>query len=298
MKILIIGSKGFIGFHCTSFLTQDNDDVWESDILSDDKNLKYFMIDSKNPNFAAIFQAEQFDVCINCSGAASVPVSFINPLSDFYLNVVNVSTLLDSLHRYNPDCKFVNLSSAAVYGNPASLPVKENIALNPVSPYGWHKYQSEFLCKEYYALFGIQTINLRIFSVYGPGLKKQLFWDIFQKLKRDNIVELFGTGNETRDFIYIDDLTRAIKIVIDHANFNGEAINISSGIEISIKDAAYIFCNYFSNNFLIRFNHYIKEGDPLYWKADISKLLSYGFNKRYSIESGLEETAIWLKENG
>jgi dTDP-glucose 4,6-dehydratase/UDP-glucose 4-epimerase len=138
---------------------------------------------------------------------------------------------------------------------------------------------------------------LRIFSVYGENLKKQLFWDIYQKTLRSKNIELFGTGYETRDFIYIQDLMQAIDCIIAKGIFNGEAINVSSGIETTIKDAAGIFCAALNSETTVAFNKQTKPGDPLNWKADISLLTRLGFKSNTSIETGLKNTGEWLKEN-
>ena len=99
------------------------------------------------------------------------------------------------------------------------MPIKESSPIRPLSPYGFHKAMAEKLCEEYYTFFGIATCSLRIFSAFGPGLRKQLLWDIYNKSKSLNSIELFGTGNESCDYIYIDDIVRAIELVIRKSLF-------------------------------------------------------------------------------
>ena len=167
-KFLIIGSKGFIGSHLKTYLEKKNYEVWGADVIIDYVNKeRYFLVDASNASFHPIFEKEKFDVCVNCSGAASVPDSLENPLRDFHLNVSNTFKLLDAIKTYSPFCKFINLSSAAVYGNPLSLPIREKDKAIPISPYGFHKLMSEKICEEFYRFFGIQTCSLRIFSAYG-----------------------------------------------------------------------------------------------------------------------------------
>jgi UDP-glucose 4-epimerase len=295
MKILIIGSRGFIGSHAYQFFLKEHE-VWGADVLTPrDKN--FFLLERGNTDFNTVFQTEKFDLCLNASGNGSVPVSINNPLLDFELNVNNTIKILDAIRIHNPQCKYIHLSSAAVYGNPVSLPVTENMALKPLSPYGWHKLYSEQICREYASLYNIRSVILRIFSVYGENLKKQLFWDIYQKTLQSKNIQLFGTGNETRDFIYVQDLMHAIDCVIAKGLFNGEAINVSSGIETSIKDAAEIFCAALNDETTVAFNKQTKPGDPLNWKADIGVLTNLGFKNNTSIETGLKSTGKWLKEN-
>lgn len=296
MKILIIGSRGFIGSHASRFFSAEHE-VWGADVTEDGKNKNYYQLTSQNTNFEAIFQERSFDICINASGNGSVPVSINSPVFDFELNVENTIKLLDAIRVYNPQCKYINISSAAVYGNPPGIPVTEDMPLLPLSPYGWHKLYSEQVSKEYYYLYNIKTINLRLFSVYGEYLRKQLFWDIYQKCLRSSTIELFGSGNESRDFIYIADLMDAIDCIVKRGLFNGEAVNIASGVETTIREAAGIFCNAIDGGIRINFNNIVKPGDPLNWRADISIVKSFGFEPKTTINDGLFNTVKWLKEN-
>ncbi len=295
MNILIIGSEGFIGSHARDFFSESYN-VWCVDVVKKEKAERYTQIDSENSNFDLIFDKNNFDVCINASGNGSVPISINKPVLDFELNVTNTLKILDAIRTHNPECKFINMSSAAVYGNPTSLPIKETSVLKPLSPYGWHKLYAEQICKEYYYLYNIQTINLRLFSVYGENLKKQLFWDLYHKCLHSKEVELFGSGSESRDFIYIDDLMQAIDCVIKNGLFNGESVNIASGIETEIKKAASIFIGEINPSLELKFNMIVKPGDPLNWMADIEILNSFGFKSGMSIENGLKNVVKWLKE--
>lgn len=297
MKILVVGSKGFIGSNVYDYLKSNNDYVYACDVVNDYVDENYYQIDATNANYHSIFEKNEIKICINCSGAASVPLSIENPLRDYTLNTLNVYRLLDAIRAFQPLCKFINLSSAAVYGNPIALPIKESFAYNPVSPYGFHKMQAEMICKQFNYLHGIKTCSLRIFSAYGEGLKKQLFWDLFQKFQKNEKVELFGTGNETRDFIYISDIIQVISCVINQCNFDGNVINVANGEELSIDLIATIFKQELNSEKEIVFNNEIKEGDPLNWKADISLLSEIGYSKNVSIKEGIKNYILWAKNN-
>lgn len=295
MKVLVTGSKGFIGSHLLK-ACENNFESWSSDIVTDYETERYMQISIENAGYHDIFNKEQFDVCINCSGAASVPASFELPLKDYELNVVNVYKILDAIRRFNPDCKFINLSSAAVYGNPGKLPVKEDVELKPLSPYGMHKKQSEEICSFFYKQWKIQTCSLRIFSAYGPGLTKQLFWDLYKKTAAGVEIELFGTGNETRDFIYIDDIVNIILLIIKSASFSGECINVANGRQWSVKELAALFINALQWQGNIYFSNTNRLGDPLYWQADINLIKSIGYKQMTSMEDGILNYIKWLKE--
>ena len=294
--ILIIGSKGFIGQQLKKYLENQQLEVWGADIINDyNETDRYFIIDASNADFHQIFEKQQFDICINCSGAASVPDSLQHPLRDYNLNTVNVFKLLEAIKTYQPTCKFINLSSAAVYGNPTKLPIKENAALSPVSPYGIHKLMSEQICDEYHRFFNISTCSLRIFSAYGEGLKKQLFWDLYQKAKTNKEIVLYGTGKESRDFIYIKDLLQAIYVVAKNADFNGQVINVANGEEVFIEDCVRIFYEFFYKKIEYKFSGEGRKGDPNNWVSDSSELQKLGYKRQFSLTEGLYNFYQWIR---
>ncbi len=297
MNILIIGSKGFIGSHCVSYFSKHHN-VYECDVVVDYNNPQYIQVDATNADYVDLFQEHQFDICINCSGAASVPDSIEHPQRDFMLNTVNVFKQLDAIRKHNSGCKYINLSSAAVYGNPEFLPISETHPLKPISPYGVHKKMAEFICESFYQNYGLQTCSLRIFSAYGEGLKKQLFWDLHKKVKTKNDVSLYGSGNESRDFIHISDLVKVIELVIENCPFKSDCINVGNGIELTIKEVAGIFYEIYKPNVSIHFEGQTRIGDPVNWVADISKMQELGYVYKVDLKTGLTRYVQWLIEKG
>lgn len=296
MKVLIIGSKGFIGNHAFNYFSaRPGIDCWGCDVVTDYTRTNYFLLDSTNSDFNEIFSNTAFDVCINCSGAASVPDSFRSPFRDLTLNTYNVAKMLEAIRKHSGHCKFINLSSAAVYGNPMRLPVNEKDACRPVSPYGTHKLFAEQLCREYSDHFQLKTASLRIFSAYGPGLKKQLLWDIFQKSKVQKTIELLGTGNETRDFIYVYDIIKAIEVVMEKGLFNASVYNVAGGVEVSVKQIAENLLYELGFKGEIRFSGTVRAGDPVNWVADISSLTNLEFYPTVDIKAGIKKYVSWLK---
>lgn len=296
MNILVIGSKGFIGSHVVNYYRGAGHRVLQADIVMDYSTVDYTILDPVDNDFVALFKGRDIDVCVNCSGAANVSFSIENPLHDYQLNTVNVFRLLNAIRLNAPRVKFVNLSSAAVYGNPESLPVVETARMSPMSPYGCHKLQAETICREFYDCFGVKSASLRIFSAYGPGLRKQLLWDFYQKFSAQNQVELWGTGGETRDFIFIDDLVQAIDCVVKNSDFAADVVNIANGNEISIEQIANIFIGTLGQDVKVKFNGLTRAGDPLNWRADIKRLDSYGYRPITTIEIGIKQYVKWIKE--
>lgn len=295
MKLLIVGSMGFIGSHAIKYFSTFNGfECWGCDIIEATNLSNYYNLNTVP--IEEIIKTNDYQICINCSGAANVPYSFSNPFIDFSLNTLNVVKILEAIRLYSPNIKFINMSSAAVYGNPQKLPIHENSRLQPVSPYGWHKLYSEFICSEYNNYFGIGACSLRIFSAYGPGLRKQILWDLFNKSKIDSPIILFGKGDETRDFINIFDIMQAIEVIIRVNLFDNRIFNVANGIGIRIKDLAQEYLTQLGYKSNFGFSGEERVGDPLNWCADINSLSEYGFLPKVNYKEGIKEYITWLKD--
>jgi nucleoside-diphosphate-sugar epimerase len=294
MKILILGSCGFIGHHLCEYLYKKNNEIVGCDIVAfGESNYKYYQTSILFNDFEDIFSNNNFDICINASGSANVAISLSQPISDFEANVYGVARVLDAIRRHQPRCKYLHISSAAVYGNPQHLPIDENAFCFPISPYGYHKWMSELLCKEYFSIYGIKTVIVRPFSVFGEGLRKQLLWDLCNKCKTQKELLLFGTGMETRDFIHISDLCRSIELILVSSTFNFDLYNLANGKSIQIKEIAEGISLNFPNT-IIRFNNQQKEGDPIHWQSDISRIKALGYNQQVSLDKGLSDYVNWF----
>ena len=298
-QILVIGSEGFIGKHVVrEFDSMPGEyEVFTCDIVAGEDASRHWDLDPFSVDFDELFGARKFDLCINCSGAASVAESYQDPQRDFELNVANVGRILDAIRKADLACRFLNLSSAAVYGNPASLPISEQTEARPISPYGLHKHQAEQMCRDFVDRFGLRTCSIRIFSAYGPMLRKQLFWDLHCKAESSREVELWGTGKESRDFIESSDLARAIRIVCEESAFAGEVVNVANGQEVRIEEAVRLFLENYGSEYSYVFNGRTREGDPRNWCADISLLSSLGYRPSVSIERGVRNYVAWLKDS-
>jgi UDP-glucose 4-epimerase len=299
MIVLVLGSEGFIGNSLVSHFVKIGYSVMGCDLFetSTRGGYKYFKVSRLSPEWEDVFSTQKFDYCINAAGSGNVPYSMTHPFADFEANTLDTIRILDAIRRHNPACRYLHISSAAVYGNPDKLPIKEDAALHPLSPYGWHKLMSEKICVEYHSIYGIATAMTRPFSVYGPGLRKQLFWDLFQKcINNDGQVELWGTGKESRDFIYIDDLVESFHLILEKAPMQGEIYNIASGIETTIGKIVEIFLANLDNPPVVRFNNQVRQGDPLNWRADITPLQQIGFKNNTDLSTGVAKVIQWMKQ--
>jgi UDP-glucose 4-epimerase len=216
------------------------------------------------------------------------------PLADFEGSVRIHAHVLDAVRRNAPEARVITLSSAAVYGNPQSLPIAEDSILAPISPYGYHKVLCETLLKEYYTVYGVQSAALRIFSAYGAGLRRQLLWDVCEKATAGE-VRLFGTGEETRDFIHADDVARACLAIAEGAPMHGEPYNVASGDETTVREVAERLVGEIAQGLPIHFTGEVRLGDPLRWQADISSVRALGFQPRVSLAEGVADYATWYE---
>ena len=298
LNILVLGSEGFVGSHLVTHFSLCGYNVFGCDILEQSRGIidkNYFKYKNIG-TISKIFKSQKIDTCINASGSGNVSLSINNPAFDFKKNTSDVFDILEAIRTHKPDCTYLHISSAAVYGEPKIFPIDENATLNPLSPYGWHKFAAELICKEFSQVYGLKTIIIRPFSVYGTQLKKQLLWDLYQKyILNNNEIVLYGTGNETRDFIFIEDMVGVVELIVRKANTNAEIFNIASGEANTIKKVAELFLSHIDKNTKIKFNSIERKGDPEFWKADISKIINLGFTPKTNLEQGLKIVSEWIK---
>jgi UDP-glucose 4-epimerase len=203
--------------------------------------------------------------------------------------------LLDVLRRVVPDCRFVFLSSAAVYGNPPRLPISEEESPSPISPYGFHKWQSEVLCREFSQVYHLSTASVRVFSAYGDGLERQVLWDICRQLLKGEQLALHGTGRETRDFVHVRDVAAAVLAIAKLPEMHRDVFNLASGSRTSIRDLASLAIRSLNIDAVPVFDGYIRPGDPLHWQADIRKISALGYSPSIMLEQGVGQYAQWCR---
>jgi UDP-glucose 4-epimerase len=291
-NVLIVGSQGFIGEHLAESLSKEYNIIkCVGQVNSLDES--FVSYEQVLANESQVLS--KIDFCINCAGKGNVAFSFKDSTTDFLKNVTEVHFLLDALRLHNPKCKYLHISSAAVYGNPNKLPVNETDETLPISPYGFHKLESEMVNKQYYHLFDLPIGIVRPFSVYGNGLKKQIVWDICNKVKANSQLELYGTGGETRDFIHINDFCAAINLILKESPFVGDIYNLANGEETKISEIVNCVIRYYDKDVDVTYNGTNRMGDPLNWRANIDKLKHMGYKKQVTIEEGIKDYVNWFK---
>ncbi len=299
-NVLITGSTGFIGRYVAR---QFSEAGWSVQGLgtrplenAPRQDLHFYQpLILPSPELPKLIESLQPDVCIHCAGRASVDLSVHDPAADFQSGVSLTFQLLDALRIYAPKCRMLFLSSAAVYGNPVELPVSETYEACPISPYGFHKLMSEQLCKEFFELYQVPTAIVRIFSAYGPGLRRQVLWDICQKALTQPVLKLRGTGQESRDFIHVRDIAKALFLLANWAPFESEVYNLASGMETTIQTLATQILHELDLNIPLEFDGHIPIGTPLNWCADIKMIQSLDFQLEVPLERGLQVFSQWCR---
>lgn len=295
--VIITGISGFIGKHLGEYYINNNYKVIgisRNNYIIESKNYEFVKMDLSKDNLDSVLLKYKPNYFIHCASNASVGESVKNPQADFESSVSILYKILFSLKNVNLKPKFIFLSSAAVYGNPKKLPISEEDPIDPISPYGLNKKLCEEICKYFISNENVDIKILRIFSVYGSGLKKQILWDINKKIKNNHIVELFGNGDETRDFINIQDLIQAINLILENKT-KDYIFNVGNGEEISIKNLGEIYLKNSNIDIgLLRFNNAYDIGNPRNWLADIGKMNKVGYKKQVNIEEGIKSYIEWL----
>ncbi len=299
-NVLVTGAHGFIGRHVARYYgergwhvvgmghggwTREEWEAWNlSEWYTSDVNFDSLTANAGRP-----------DCLIHCAGSGSVGFSITYPFADYRKTVETTAHVLEFVRIHAPKAKVIVLSSAGVYGVADRLPITEESALIPVSPYGVHKKLSEDLCRSYGQYFGISSAVVRLFSVYGNGLLKQLLWDACTKIKK-NENTFYGTGNETRDLLHVNDAVELIMVAGEHASSDCPAVNGGSGSGITVREIVNQIYSYYGRHESPVFNGIIRHGDPLHYVANITKALSWGWKPTINWKTGIEEYVRWFKE--
>ena len=307
MKIVITGGAGFIGSNIAEELSKEKDnEIIIVDDLSTGKieNLRKFN-QSTNINFVRgsitdlnllkrVFKG--VDYVFHQAAIPSVPRSIKDPIAS---NNANVNGTLNVLVAAK-DCdvkKVVYASSSSVYGDTPELPKRERMTPNPLSPYAVTKLLGEYYCNVFNDIYGLKTVSLRYFNVYGP--RQDPYSDyaavipkFINRVSENKPPVIYGDGEQTRDFTFVNDVVRA-NILAAKSDAEG-VYNIANGNRISINELANMIMKPMEKN-LKPVHDAPREGDVKHSLADISEAKkNLGYEPEYSLEEGLRRTVEWF----
>ncbi len=299
--ILVTGGAGFIGSHLVDKLIEMGNKVVIIDDLSLGKRENInekavFLQASIIDDLEKIFADYKFDAVFHVAALPRVQFSIKEPHKTHDVNVNGTINLLEMCRKYNVS-RFIFSSSSSIYGEQKQLPLKEGVKPNPLSPYALHKLIGEDYCRIYHFLYGVKTISLRYFNVYGPrqdpfGDYACLIPKFISKMLAGEKPTIFGDGNQTRDFTYVDDVVMAniTASETDNEECFGEVFNIGSGNSLSVNDVTgYIKESLGSDLEPVHGSAVIEPRDT---RADITKAQgALGWYPKISFKEGLRRTA-------
>lgn len=301
MRILVTGGAGFIGSHLVDKLVELGHKVVILDNLSTgkkeniNKKAKFYKVDICSPKIFEIFKKERPKIVFHLAALPRVPFSIKDPVLTSKVNILGTINIFKAAIDAKVK-RVIFASSSSVYGDQKKLPLKENMTPNPISPYGLQKYVCEQFAKLFSSLYGVPIISLRYFNVYGPRIDFNSEYSLvigkFLKQKKEGKpLTIYGDGNQTRGFCYVDDVVEAnIRAMESKKLKGGEVINISSGKSYSINYLAKLIDG--AVKYLPP-----RPGDVLHTRADISlakKLLNW--QPKISFEEGLKKTVEWFEK--
>jgi UDP-glucose 4-epimerase len=308
-KLLVTGGAGFIGSHLVQKLAEDHYEVVILDNLSTGKieNLDSGLLSQGRINFVKgdIRDPKIVKECVNkvegvvhLAAQISVPLSIQNPEFNNEVNIKGTSNLLRASVNAGVN-KFVFVSSCAVYGEPLYLPVDELHPTNPISPYAQSKLSAEQECLDLNRRHFLETSVVRFFNVYGPKQALNDYSGVMTKFMdriRNNLpLTIFGDGSQTRDFVYVKDITNSIVLALENKSANGEIFNIGTGKAVTIEELANTMLSLTEVELDI-LKAPERQGDIKQSYADITKAKRLiGYNPQFPLREGLK---ILLRENG
>jgi UDP-glucose 4-epimerase len=302
----VTGAKGFIGRHLVKRLATSGTAVfglghgnWPQDVAKQGGVSHWINggVDANNL-LQLLRSGEKPDVIYHLAGGSSVGFSLQHPSEDFQRTVLSTSSLLEFVRSVLPGTPVVAVSSAAIYGNSPLPNLPEEGIYTPYSPYGFHKRMAELMSESYARSFGATITVVRFFSIYGPGLQKQLLWDTCSRLsKHPSHLALHGTGEELRDWLHVEDAVTLLERAGQLRAPNGFTfINGGTGQGTSVSKIVEMLCKAWGSNASVSFSGEVRNGDPRTLVANTDRLKSTtGLPPSRDLFEGISEYVQWYK---
>lgn len=296
-KILITGVNGFLGKSLTDNLSK-NFKIY---------GIGYNPLNVKNKNLTKIINKKvnlrnisnnfkKIDYIIHCAGIGFV--RGFNNLKQLKSDVETTKHVLEYIVKYSPETKLIYISSVSVYGDDYKNKIRENCKVNPISIYAKSKVLSEDLCKYYQNRFNISVIILRVSSLYGNGLKKQVIYDSVRKILINKNF-FYGTGNEIRNFLHINDFLSLIYKIIKKNLKNFQLYNCGGDQNIKIASLINKLKKIMKKKIKPKFNKSYIELNPKFLRIDNKKIKKeFKWKPKVTINAGLKNYYQWyLSQN-
>lgn len=309
-KYLVTGGAGFIGSNMVRFLLDKGHPVRVFDNFETGKreNLEEVLkdielIEGDLRDEGAVDKAiNGADVVIHLAALGSVPRSIADPLTTHEVNVTGTFNVLDAGRR-NGVKRVVFASSSSVYGQSAVMPQHEGLPLAPISPYAASKAAGELYCRVFYEAYGLETISLRYFNVFGPRQDPNSQYAaaiplFVSHLMRDESPTIFDDGEQSRGFTYIDNVMDANYRAANAKEVHGEAVNISTADAVSVNTVVGTIRSLLGKKHVEPAYAPPRPGDIKHSLADVTKAKEVlGFTPTVQYEEGIRRAIEWYKDN-
>jgi UDP-glucose 4-epimerase len=301
-SVIVTGAHGFLGRHLAKSCAAQGVKVhgighgaWQEDEWATWGLSTWLKADVTCENLLKVSEKLNADIeaIFHCAGGSSVGISVEFPEQDFAQTVKTTEDVLEFVKKYSPQTSVALPSSGAVYGKTVGA-VLESTLLNPVSPYGRHKKMAEDICISNSLTAGVKVSIVRFFSIYGPGLKKQLLYDACQKITQGSH-QFFGTGNETRDWIYIDDAVDLFIKAANKASSPALIVNAGTGVATTVKDVLSEIYNNLKITGEPLFKRVDKPGDPPHFQADVTLAHKLDWLPKTVWQLGIAHYCQWFR---
>lgn len=300
--VIVTGAAGFVGRHVCRVLARQGCTVaglghghW-TEAEWHDWGLSVFVNgDVDLPTLNTLPLERPPMAIVHCAGSSAVSYSYAKPHSDFQRAVHTTAAVLE-WQRLNvsKDCRMVLVSSAAIYGDQGDVDLVEGSSHTPISPYGFHKAMAEELCDSYSRFFGLHISIVRLFSVYGEGLRKQLLWDAANKFANGEH-RFFGTGHELRDWIHVEDAARLLAAAALKPQRGLEIYN-GGHEQLTTSQILTMLAGQFSADIHPEFTGETHSGNPRRLTSNSRHAMDQlHWTPTTSIEAGLRAYAAWFK---
>lgn len=294
IKVLITGISGFLGSQMAAKLEHADYEVYGLDMRPSPR--PRFVCAPLSLESLSSFN-QQFDYILHFAGGASVAQSFADEGLE-WRNTVQATLSVSEFHqKHNPSAHLIYPSSAAVYGIHPGL-IGEEAECSPLSPYGECKLEAERHLLDYHYTSGAPLNIIRFFSIYGEGLRKQLIFDTCCRLQNiGTAAELvcYGSGEEQRDFIHVDDAVELIFMLMQQ-KLKQLVVNGGNGKGITVKRIIELLAAEFAYQGKVHFSKKARIGDPVSLIADNGHIRALGYSPQVEIEEGIKRYVKWYKK--
>ncbi|MCE5338472.1 MAG: SDR family oxidoreductase [Methanomicrobiaceae archaeon] len=309
-KVVITGGAGFIGSHIAEEVAKeyevviiDNlDDYYSPDlkrrnleILLKNPNVRFIEGDITDADLLRRVIDSDVEFVYHEAAQAGVRISVEDPFKPNKINVLGTLNVLKASLDAGVE-RVINASSSSVYGKVQYLPFDEAHPTMPVSPYGVSKLAAEHYCRVFYEVYGLPTVSLRYFTVYGPRMRPDLAISIFtKKMLANEPITVYGDGEQTRDFTYIDDIVRVNRRLLETSAADGYVMNVGGGHRITVNDLIAHLREITGSTSEVVYSDK-QKGDAEHTLADTSLAGELvGYRPEVSIREGLGRFVEWYR---